>query len=429
MTQADVPAHAAPVAVADTDDSDHFSIESIGWLFIQKYYSTYTGDIAKLFAFYDADASLLHDEFASESPESAPSTQTVHLAAGTDAIKKHFSAQADLAETNKIVVERADFQKSVGDSILIVVCGLWKRGTALLLQFVQTFVLKCKGKTVYDILNDLLKFVNLSELFSNPDVKEVEVDEVNGNGSVDHPDTVKQNDPPAAKPEESKPAEPETAEKAEKADDDQKPAIAEKAPAAPQAEAAAAPAEVKAESPAAPAAPAQTAQSTTETPASLPAQPSLPAQRPTWANLAAIEPKVAKTQAVSSPPTAKSAPAPPKKSASPSQTVQPAQANNGKFKKEEWYPIYIRNIEVEDDELRNALVKQFGDIKFFKRSNKAALCDFRNKEGQQKALEAKEIVVNGNAILLEPRLHKPFNGKPEFKKEKKQVKKNGAKKF
>ncbi|KAM9887047.1 hypothetical protein OXX79_013875, partial [Metschnikowia pulcherrima] len=112
-----------------------------------------------------------------------------------------------------------------------------------------------------------------------------------------------------------------------------------------------------------------------------------------------------------------------KKTASPSQA--PAQAApNGKFKKEEWYPIYIKNVDVEEDELKAAIIKQFGDIKYFKKTNKTALCDFKSKDDQQRALETRELVIRSNVILLEPRIHKVFNGKPDAKKDKKPFKKN-----
>lgn len=399
MTQAENPAELTAVAppaapqTQDVENSEKLSVESIGWLFVQKYYSTYAGEIEKLYAFYGQDASLLHDEISAAQEKS----HTVHLASGTDAIRNHFKAQKELSEANKIVIERADFQKSVGDSILIVVCGLWKKGAGELLQFVQTFLLKSKGKTVYDISNDLLKFVNLSETFSESEVKEVES---NGNGAVEaetkaevvvNEDVSEKVEEPQAEEKEISASEPKTG--------DSEPA--EKIP--------------------------ESAPQPVETTPSAPATPSAPLAKPTWANLAAIEPKMGKISQVSVP-NVKPTAAPPKKAASPAQPQQ-AQTGNGKYKKEEWYPIYVRNIEVDDDELRTALIKNFGDIKFFKRSNKAALVDFKSKEDQQKALDTKEIVINGNAILLEPRLLKAANGKTDFKKEKKQVKKNGAKKF
>lgn len=424
MTQLEKSVPDSSAGNIDNQD-DKLSIESIGWLFIQKYYSTYTSDIAKLFAFYDKDASLLHDEFPesaaaaasdnSDAAETADSPKTVNLASGTEAIKKHFAAQSAVTETNKIVVERADFQKSVNESILIVVCGSWKRGTSHLLQFVQTFVLNAKDKTVYDVSNDLLKFIDLSEQFREQKVCAVEA---NGNGAVESVEKVEEK---AEIPEEVEAEEPEKIE-------------AEKPEEAVNVEAEAEKVEPKLVENTEAESPVDTPSVQSEKPENVeteqgpkaeekPAAPVAPAAKPTWANLAAIEPKAPKGTSQSP----KTVPVAPKKSTPPVQPPQPA-PTNGKFKKEEWYPIYIRNIEVDDEDLRGALVKQFGDIKFYKRSNKAALCDFRHKEDQQKALEAKEIVVKNNVILLETRVHKPFNGKPDYKKDKKQVKKNGVKK-
>ncbi|SGZ52779.1 CIC11C00000001039 [Sungouiella intermedia] len=449
MTQPESSVPAAAAGKIELSD-DKLSIESIGWLFIDKYYTTYTSDITKLFAFYDKHASLLHDEFpdmateaTGSSSDGASSIKTVNLATGTEAIKKHFAAQSLVTETNKIVVERADFQKSVSDSILIVVCGSWKRGSCQLLQFVQTFVLKAKDKTVYDVSNDLLKFVDLSEQFSQQEVRAVDanghaeekvgetekemvekvdkVDKVEKVEKVEKDEKVAKVEKVTEKPVKVEKSE-EKVEKTEKTERADKPEKVDKTNKVQE------PAE-KSENQDKPetdsgesaneAKEPETEQKKEEKPFSL-----SPAVKPTWANLAAIEPKVPKATSQSP----KATPVAAKKSTPPATQVAPTVPANGKFKKEEWYPIYIRNIEVDDEDLRGALVKQFGDIKFFKRTQKTALCDFRNKEDQQKALEAKEIVVKNNVILLETRVHKSFNGKPDFKKDKKQVKKSGVKK-
>lgn len=438
MTQPETP---VPEAAAGVEKQDEvLSIESIGWLFIQKYYSSYTSDITKLFAFYDKDASLLHDEFpvsnagadAADSTGAATGTKTVNLASGTEAIKKHFAAQSLVTETNKIVVERADFQKSVNDSILIVVCGSWKRGGSQLLQFVQTFVLKAKDKTVYDVCNDLLKFLDFSEHFREQEVRTVEA---NGNGVVENVENVEEEkveevpEKVEEKVEGEKPEEvaPEVAEA--KAENPEEKSVKVEAETVGTAEVAEKVDIIETESSPEPDAeePEKSANPESDQQPRADEKPAFalaPVVKPTWANLAAIEPKAPKgtTQPPKTPQVAS------KKSTPPVQPPQTAAPTNGKFKKEEWYPIYIRNIEIDDDDLKSALVKQFGDIKFYKRTNRAALCDFRNKEDQQKALEAKEIVVKNNVILLETRVHKAYNGKPDFKKDKKQVKKNGVKK-
>lgn len=410
------------------DQADALSVESIGWLFVQKYYSAYTGDIGKLFALYDTEASLLHDEFPvgsdhdSANSGAKPAPKTVHLAVGTDAIKAHFAAQTLATETNKIVVERAVFQKSVADSILIVVGGSWKRGSALLFQFVQTFVLRPKDKSVYDISNDVLNFLDFSEEYCevavspvaavpNGDVKEEKETEAATSevaAPVEAPESVTESVSISATSGAAE--EPEHAETTEvteptKAADVSEPSTAE-TPRTDDSERVESSTDTESE--------VSTSKSVEQDD-----KPTPPPVKQTWANLAAIEPKNGKP--VKGTPAAKAV----VKKATPPAPVVPA---NGKFRREDWYPIYIRNIEVDDDVIKGALTKQFGEIKFFKRNDKAALCDFRNKEDQQKALEAKEITIGNNVILLETRVHKPFNGKQEFKKEKKQVKKNGLKK-
>lgn len=417
--------NSAPAVSAD--EPKDLSIDSIGWLFIQKYYSTYTSKTSKLFAFYDAEASFLHDDFPSESGKK------VHLASGVEAIKAHFAQQTEGAEKNKIVVDRADFQWSGSDRILIVVSGCWKKGDSMLWQFVQTFVLKAKERTVYDVCNDVLRFVDYSEVYvptsngqidageKKKDVKVAEETEVEKEQKAEEKtETKEQKD---AEPKEVKDAkEPKDVKEQKEAKEQKEPQDAKESK-VPKTDAKAQP-EISAKDSEAkkslPESPVSGSQTPSEKPATL---ESANAPKQTWATLAAIEPKVStKSATVASPIAAKSAPAPSPVVKKPS----PPAAQPVKFKREEWYPIYIRNIDVEEEELKNALIKQFGDIKYFRKSNKTALCDFRNKADQIKALDAKEIVVGSNTIYLEPRLQKVF-GKPDPKKDKKQVKKNGTK--
>lgn len=410
--------------------TDSVSIEEIGWLFVKNYYGTYTSELQKLYGFYDKNASLLHDAFPSESSESeAPVPKTVHLANGTESIQKHFLEQSNNSEKNKIVIERADFQSSVENSILIVVCGSWKRGSSSLWQFVQTFVLKPAGTNLFDVANDMLKFVDLSESFEQPLVVVQQPETPNGKAPVE-----------AEKPEVESASEAD-AEVSKATKDDAPLATAEKKEeevvnetvpkVTPKEEKAskkpAAGTEETKDAGAESAAPKKDA-----TPTSAPAQPAAPAPKPTWANLAAMQPKVptSKTATVSSPGAAKNVPAPSptvKKPASPAQGAasnqqQPQQQQSSKSKKEEWYPIYIRDADVDEEQLRSALTKTFGEMKFFKKNQRVALCDFKEKEFQQKALEAKELTVGNVVVHLEPRTHKQ-NNKKDFK-DKKAAKKN-----
>ncbi|WPK25709.1 hypothetical protein PUMCH_003034 [Australozyma saopauloensis] len=381
-----------------TKDSE-LSLESIGWIFVKRYYSTYATSIETLYSFYDSKASLIHDGFPTSSEDSQPQAKTVHVATGNEAIKTHYEAQAASTEKSKIVIESANFQWSIGGSILIVVCGSWKKGSSNLWQFLQTFVLSAKGKTVFDVSNDILRFFDLSEDYQE---KTVTVDHVVAPSKV-----------------EDTPSESTVESKVEQVTEEVKPAEVKDTEVT-KAEIPEAKTEVQG--------PTEKTEETTSTAEQ--EKVSSPPQTQTWANLAAIEPKI--SSKVASVPVSttvvKTTPSPAPKVASTIQSLATVNGNN-KFKKEEWYPIYIKQVEVDDEDLKSALIKQFGDIKFFKRSNKAALCDFKNKADQQKALDAKEIVVKGNVILLEPRVHKPFNNfKPDGKKDKKPVKKNGIKK-
>lgn len=398
--------------------TESVSIEEIGWLFVKNYYGTYTSDLSNLYAFYDKNASLLHDAFPVESSESeTPVPKTVHLANGTDSIKTHFTEQATVAEKNKIVIERADFQSSVENSILIVVCGSWKRGSSSLWQFVQTFVLKHVGTKMFDVANDMLKFVDLSENFEQPLV------------------VIQQASTPAPNGDATKaPSEQETA--TVQADTEKK-AVKESVPVEEKSEEPVP--EVKSkntkeEKPKKTEAEPKEAEKKEVSPA--PQQPATPAVKPTWANLAAMQPKVpqSKTATVASPGAAKNVPAPSptvKKAGSPAQSTpsvqqqQQPQHTNSKNKKEEWYPIYIRDADVEEEALRSALTKTFGEMKYFRKNQRVALCDFKEREFQQRALEAKEILVGNTVVHIEPRTHKQNNNnnKKDFK-DKKATKKN-----
>lgn len=439
MPQATKPAaetSGAPSQPVPADTAADLSTESIGWLFIQKYYASYTADKSKLYAFYDTEAALLHEAFPTSAKAATKTTaKMVHVAHGSAAVRAFYESSEDgaaAAEKNKIVVESAAFQASVDGAILIVVSGAWRRGASLLCHFSQTFVLRAKGKTVYDIANDVLTFVDVVAAHDSSPASVHVVEPTEPVVPVETPVNE-----PTPQPEIAPELVPEPLQEPK----DSTPTTAADAPTS------AAPAEKTA------AAPAESAQSEPETqtpvedaaepaapqpePASehtKPAAPAVPAQKPTWANLAAIGPKTtAKATTVATPIASKTvvSTAPPaattvaaKKTASPSQAATQAAAQAaGKYKKEEWYPIYIKNVDVDEEELKSALVKQFGDIKFFKRTNKTALCDFRSKEDQQRALEQREMVIRNNVILLEPRIHKTFNGKPDAKKEKKHVKK------
>lgn len=381
-----------------------FSIDSVGWLFVKRYYSTYTSSMNSVYTFYDKNAQLLHDEFPISSVSSEKVAKTVHLARGSEAIKAHYRKQSQKSEKCKIIVESANFQESLEGSILVVVCGLWKHGSSNLWQFLQTFVLSAKGKTVFDVFNDNLRFFDLSEDYVEKTVvvDHVEPQAVPMNAAVKIELTVTTGEPISTVEGDSRA----TAK-------DRRPV--DEAPVVSQGKTETDIAQQMSR--------AQTYGDETSKPAEsiVETQKAIGSlQKQTWAHLAAIQPKIpSKIASVPVSTVVKTTSPPVISSISPSHQIA---ANGTKFKKEEWYPIYIKHVEVEDEVLRAELVKQFGDLKFFKKNGKAALCDFKNKADQQKALDAKEVIVKGNVILLEPRVHKPFNLKQE-KKEKKPIRK------
>lgn len=111
----------------------------------------------------------------------------------------------------------------------------------------------------------------------------------------------------------------------------------------------------------------------------------------------------------------------------PAQPQQPQPTSNGKYKKEDWFPIYIRGVkDIDEDKLKNHLTKKFGEIKFFRVFVNIALCDFVEGDAQKKALEAKETEVDGYVIQLEVRESKTHTGNKANVKNPKDKASNGT---
>lgn len=386
----------SPVAArAETAQPD-----PIGWLFIQKYYEVFTKEINTIYQLYDKNASISHENFPGSSQK------IVYQAKGTEAIKNHFRTQSESEEKNRIVITSADFQSSLDKNILIVVFGEWAKGDSAYWQFTHTFLLTPSKEMVYDVANDILKFIDFSDFKPQPatiikeetpkqeetvaPVVEVEVKAENvANGSVSAPvgeekETEKEKEQVPVSVPESEPVAEEVIEVVPETETKE----------------------------------IETAETKPTSSAPL-----------SWADLAAKEPpKSAKSPTTSTP---KSAPGPTSasKKASPPTTAPPQAQSNGKYRKEDWFPIYIRNVDIDTEVLKESLIKQFGAIKFFKRSSRIVLCDFETKEDQEAALKAKSITIGDNVISLEPREAKDSKNftkaDPKRKNEKKQ---NGKKK-
>lgn len=420
---------------------------SIGWYFIELYYGFFNEGIDNIHKLYHPQASVSHLSFPSDNSE-----KVLHQAVGIDAIRKRFT-KIDPA-VNRIVISSADIQVCLQDKILIVVYGEWSRDNGPFWQFSQTFLL-CPGKreTILDLANDVLRFVDYN-LFSTGKEEDVAKTEKTEKTEGEKPETEKV-DKTGEKPTL-------TAEKSadkstsETRSDSDKPA-AEKSRTEPEPTAESA-LEQADSVPSGSTGDAETAPSSVEPETTQqesgkgeanndadhsaePEQTAAPEEKGplTWAALAATAKetraqaakpaprKVSTPSAVSSPPASGSAAA--------SAAGNGALSGNGKYKKEDWFPIYIRGVkDVEENSLRDHLTKNFGPIKFLKSNMNIALCDFQDAESQRRALNAKETTVDGIAILLEVRelkanvkAFKAQKEKTDFKKkvDKKAPKKKG----
>lgn len=334
---------------------------SIGWLFIERYYEMYNSDITDLYKLYSNEASVSHGGLKK--------SEGLKKANDIDSIKLLFE-DLKVDNKNRIIIIDADIQVSHGDSILIIVNGEWSKNGSPYYQFHQTFVL-CKGATDsnFDIANDILRFIDYD--YKHELLKEEPKEE---------PKELKEEEAPKEEPKETKeepvkvPEESESTESTESTE----PEVAEKE-------------EEKEDSDQGPF---------------------------SWAALAATakdkSPVITRSPSITKP----SQPKP--------QTV-PQPTPNGKFRKEDWFPIYVRGCEdIPERELKEHLTREFGEIKFFKQNANIALVDFLHREGQKKALDAHKTKIKESVILLEIRESK--SGKKEVKKEKVDVKRKVDKK-
>lgn len=426
---------------------------SIGWYFIELYYGFFNDGIDNIHKLYHPQASVSHLSFPSDGPEKA-----LHQAVGIDAIRKRFTKIEPAV--NRIVISSADIQVCLQDKILIVVYGEWSRDNGPFWQFSQTFLL-CPGKreTILDLANDVLRFVDYN-LFSTG-AKEEDL------AKAEKTEKAERAERAGEKAEKMEKAGEKSAEKvadepiSETTGSDSDKPTAEKTRTEPEPTAYAESALEQADSvPSGSTGHGETAPSSVEAETNQqssesgkgeanhdgehsaePEETGAPEDKGplTWAALAATaketRAQAAKTaprktstpSVVSSPPTSGSAAVP--------VAGNGALSGNGKYKKEDWFPIYIRGVkDVEENSLRDHLTKNFGPIKFLKSNMNIALCDFQDAESQKRALNAKETTVDGIAILLEVRelkanvkAFKAQKEKTDFKKkvDKKAPKKKG----
>lgn len=405
-------------------------VSNIGWYFIKSYYDFYIAKLDVIHKIYHGDASILHDAFPEEDKDKKKNGDdgedeltTCYKAKGTDAIKKCFAEHISGGgnDKNRIVITSATFQVSLEKNIIIVTFGEWSKNDSPFKQFTQTFVLTPgKRESTYDVANDVLKFVESNGFKNNQQVQDdvkkeesVVVDEKLAASAIVDGDAVEKQKETAAEPEKEKVG---TEEKADKKEKDLVPEVKREAEVEKKEQAKIDLAEPKKEETpkSEPAEKQQPPAAKEEKKPEEPAKPKSSSQPMTWADLAyqavpASKPASKPTTAIS---TTTSTPIATKKtpvSASQQQSHQ-STGGSGRFKKDEWYPIYIRGIRsIDEKTLRDHITKKFGELKFFRTNQNIALCDFVLKEAQKKALEAKETTLDGVVINLEPRESKTGN--------------------
>ena len=94
-------------------------------------------------------------------------------------------------------------------------------------------------------------------------------------------------------------------------------------------------------------------------------------------------------------------------SSSSSATPATATAASRKYDKNEWFSVYIRGVrDIGEGELKDFITKRFGELKFYKKNQNIALCDFVLKEAQKKALDAREVPFGDVKIKIEKKYKK-----------------------
>ncbi|GFP52100.1 hypothetical protein ACSS6W_003904 [Trichoderma asperelloides] len=418
---------------------NNLSKDEVGWYFVEQYYTTLSKSPEKLHLFYGKQSQFV----------SGLEAQVANVSVGRQAIQERIK-QLDFQDC-KVRVSNVDSQASF-DNIVIQVIGEISNKSGEPKKFVQTFVL-AQQPSGYFVLNDMLRYISEDEEeqvvaeaeqeapaaepeVSAPEVpvaaapesveEDVKVEPVNAEevdqkleeaskvNGTDAEEAAEAAETTVAEPEKPAPADLETAAK-EVAEEEAKevaelpkepsPTPANKAVAKPEA---AAPVE-----PAAPKMPmtwasraAAAAGPRPVVPLPKTATPPAPVQNRAPAPAAAAQPSAA-AAAPASAPAAEAA-----KEVSGWQTAgadskrqnrpQPIAANAEK----EGTMGYVKYVteKVQDADLRSALAA-FGELTYFdiNRAKNCAFVEYKTVEGYQAALAGKNLTVNGENIVVEPR--------------------------
>ncbi|ANZ77493.1 BA75_04920T0 [Komagataella pastoris] len=400
-------------------------LTSIAYAFIKYYYSILNSDTKSLNKLYTIDGSLTH----SNQTEPFKPAQKVQ---GNEKIKDYYADS--VLEGASVMISTIDVQKSFNESILIVCFGemsLKENGElSPAHKFVQTFVLVPTKQDIYDLSNDLLRFipdvddeVPATEAENTEEVDEAKAEtatEGSTNGEVEvaeekpdgvfspkidtkasTPETVDEESKTSTesvastetqKPE--KPEETEETEKTEKTESDATDATSKKSEAVnPNPKPLSWADKLKSDDKSSNA-------SSTRVIVHQKDKDSKKPKKSTTNHNNTNDKETETTESQSNGTGNKSAK---KKAAS-------AKKNNSDF-----YPIYIKGIEkdVTEKDLTQALQKAFGKVETCKIDRLIALVDFADASSQKNAIQAKTIEVKGHVIKLEPRTKR--DNKPKKK--------------
>ncbi|EGW30547.1 uncharacterized protein SPAPADRAFT_63389, partial [Spathaspora passalidarum NRRL Y-27907] len=353
---------AATATAATTTNSAPASLTeerttTIGWFFIQSYYDFFVNKLDTIHKIYHANAVLSHDAYPTTSQDKVPAT--THTARGIDAIKSRFAVEEEQATTNRIVITSATFQTSLDKNIIIVAFGEWaKSDSDGFRQFTQTFVLTPgKKENTFDVANDILKFIDVNGFTElNSEVKNKPAGEVEETAVVavaeEESKEEQQPEEEEQEEEEEEQGEQEVNTTEETAVDSEPVSEVKEEETNGEVKVQVEPEEEEEQQQQQSEEPKSEAETSVSTPVATAATPSKPLS---WADLASqSSAKAASAKAASPAASATAKPAAPaatgvtlKKqpptSASPTGS-SPTSNASGKFKKEDWFPIYIRGI-------------------------------------------------------------------------------------
>lgn len=383
-------------------------IDSIAYAFMSHYYTVLNEDPAKVGKMYELNAVLNHSD-----PQN-PFSPTESLT-GNQAISKHF--ENSQLKGCKVVCFTIDVQPVKDEGILICCMGeLTLAEEKQCKSFTQTFLLVKAGEKIYDIGNDVLKFIPDIDGLKQKEEPKAAASEVAEAEKLEAKSDKKETVEPVEK----------LTEKVEMTEDIKVPEVPEE----PEIETKGEPKVSEEE------------HKVTESKTQEPAVPEIPEpelvehqtpQQLSWAARAAVaRSEQLKKSAMENGDAKKKTPAKKSKEPVKEQVKEPTKEEKEQpvkpRKGEGAFPIYIKGIERDIEPLLvGELESHFGKVEYCKIERFVALVSFAKQEAQVKALETKQLTIKSRTIKLEPRIKR--NDEKRRKNTPKQQKKPQTKKI